>query len=154
VGVRRFYLTQSSYQANVALAACADGYHFASIWEIADLSALKYNTDMGRTGPDSGGGPPTQIWLFGSSTTARGWVRTGYSAWSSETVGQANCSGWGTNDQFAWGSAANLLFNWTDGEQDIGIWNTEVRTCNTSLRVWCVQDDSVLWVFLPLVVRD
>jgi len=153
LGVRQFYLTKSTFQAGEARTVCTNGYHFASIWEIADPSALKYNTDLGRTGPDSGGGPPTQIWLFGTSTTARGWVRTGYSTWSSDTVGQANCSAWGTSDGLAWGTAANLPSNWTGGEQDIGVWNTEVRTCNTSLRVWCVQDDSAWRVFLPLVIK-
>jgi hypothetical protein len=153
-GVRQFYLTYSTYQAGAARTACAEGYHFASIWEIADPSALKYNTDLGRTGTDSGEGPPTQIWFFGGSSVARGWIRTGYNVGSWDTVGQANCSGWGTSDGLAWGTAANLPSDWTSSEQDIGVWNTEVRTCNTTLRVWCVQDDSVLRVFLPLVLRD
>jgi hypothetical protein len=154
LGVRQFYLTYSTYQAGDARTVCASGYHFASIWEIADPSALKYNTDLGRTGTDSGGGPPTQIWIFGGSFVARGWVRTGYSTSSVDTVGRANCSGWGTSDQLAWGTAANLPSDWTAGEQDIGVWNTEVRTCNTSLRVWCVQDDSVWRVFLSMVLRN
>jgi hypothetical protein len=153
-GVRQYYLTKTTFQAGDARTACASGYHFASIWEIADPSALKYNTDLGRTGTDSGEGPPTQLTGFGYSIVARGWVRTGYSTSSSETVGQANCSGWGTSDGLAWGTAANLPSDWTAGEQDVGVWNTEVRTCNTSLRVWCVQDDSVWRVFLPLVLRN
>jgi hypothetical protein len=153
-GVRQFYLTYSTYQAGGARTACAEGYHFASIWEIADPSALEYNTGLGATGTDSGEGPPTQIWLFGGSSVALGWVRTGYGVGSWDTVGQANCSGWGTSDGLAWGTMANLPSDWTAGEQDIGVWNTEVRTCNSTLRVWCVQDDSVWRVFLPLVLRN
>jgi hypothetical protein len=153
-GVRQFYLTKATFQAGDARTACAEGYHFASVWEIADPSALRYNTDLGSTGTDSGEGPPTQIWLFFGSSVARGWVRTGYVTSSVDTVGQANCSGWGTSDELAWGTTANLPSDWMSGEQDIGVWNTEVRTCDTSLRVWCVQDDSVLRVYLPLVIKD
>jgi hypothetical protein len=152
-GVRQFYLAKTTFQAGGARTACAKGYHFASIWEIADPSALEYNTGLGATGTDSGEGPPTQIWFFGGSSVARGWIRTGYSVGSWDTVGQANCSGWGTSDGLAWGTTANLPSDWTAGEQDIGVWNTEVRTCNSTLRVWCVQDDSVLRVSLPLVLR-
>lgn len=153
-GVRQFYLTKTTFQAGGARTACAKGYHFASIWEIADPSALEYNTSLGATGTDSGEGPPTQIWFFGGSSVAHGWVRTGYNASSVDTLGQANCSGWGTSDGLAWGTVANLPSDWTAGEQDIGVWNTEVRTCNSTLRVWCAQDDSVLRVFLPLMLRN
>jgi hypothetical protein len=153
-GVRQFYLTKTTFQAGGARTACAKGYHFASIWEIADPSALEYNSDLGQTGSDSGEGPPTQIWFFGGSSVALGWTRTGYTTSSVDTVGWANCSGWGTSDGLAWGTVANLPSDWTGGEQDIGAWNTEVRTCNSTLRVWCVQNDSVWWVFAPLLLNN
>jgi hypothetical protein len=72
-------------------------------------------------------------------------VRTGYDAWSTDTAGQANCP--------AWGTVANLPSNWTGDEQDVGVWNTEVRTCNSSYRVWCVQDDSIWPGYVPVVLR-
>jgi hypothetical protein len=153
-GVRQYYLTRLLVQVYEAPSACADGYHFASIWEIADPSALKYNTSLGLFGPDSGGGPPTTISFMGSPFTARGWVRTGFSYSVSDIPGQANCGNWVSNYSFYWGTTANLPSNWTGGGQDIGVWNVGVSTCDTNLWVWCVQDDSVWRVFLPLVLRN
>ena len=153
-GVRHFYLTRTLHTPIQAPSVCADGYHFASIWEIADPSSLRYNTTLGVSSPDSGEGPPsTNTGRGGYPVPARGWVRTGYEAWSSDTPGQANCSGWGTNSEFARGTVVTLPSTWTGGEQDIGVWNTEVRTCDTHNRVWCVQDDSVWRVYLPVVLK-
>lgn len=151
-GMRQFYLTKFSVRGNQTLTACEAGYHFASIWELADPSSLNYNASLGATGQDSGAGPPTRIGvtLFGP---ARGWVRTGYGFSVSDTVGQANCGNWLSDYSLYWGTAANLPTNWTAGLEDIGLWNVEVRTCNTLLRVWCVQDDSVLRIYLPLILR-
>jgi hypothetical protein len=153
-GARQYYLTRLLVQAHEAPLACANGYHFASIWEIADSSALKYNTGLGLFGPDSGGGPPTAISFMGSPFTAQGWVRTGFAFSTSSIPGQANCGNWLINDSFYWGTVANLPSNWTGSEQDIGVWNVGVKTCDTNLWVWCVQDDSVWRVFLPLVLRS
>jgi hypothetical protein len=58
-----------------------------------------------------------------------------------------------SNNGAFWGTVANLPSDWTGGTQDVGVWNAEVRTCDTEQRVWCVQDDSVLRVFVPLVLR-
>jgi hypothetical protein len=153
LGVRQFYLSRSYVQANEAPSACADGYHFASIWEIADPSSLKYNTSLGLTGPDSGSGPPTAINLRGSPFPTQGWVRTGYSYSILSTPGRGNCATWLSNDGFEWGTVANLPTDWTGGDQDIGVWNVEVRTCDEYRWVWCVRDDSVLRVFLPVVIK-
>jgi hypothetical protein len=151
--MRQFYLSKSSYTAGNATGACASGYHFASIWEIADPSALKYETSLGRTATDGGSGPPTRLTGFMYSIPATGWVRTGFSYSVASFPGQANCGTWLTNDGMSWGTTANLVSNWTGGEQDLGPWNIEVRTCNTALRVWCVQDDNLKRVYLPLVIR-
>jgi hypothetical protein len=153
LGVRQFYLSKLYFQANEATSACAEGYHFASIWEIADPSGLKYNTSLGLTSPDSGSGPPTAISVLGVPVPSRGWVRTGYSYSTQDIPGQGNCGTWLSKDGFDWGTVANLPTDWTSGEQDIGVWNAEVRTCDTLIRVWCVQDDSVLRVFLPVVLK-
>jgi hypothetical protein len=153
LGVRYFYLTRTLHTPIQAPTTCAEGYHFASIWEIADPSNLKYNTALGMTSSDSGTGPPTATKIFTGIWIARGWVRTGYDAWLSDTPGQANCNAWSTNSESAWGTVANLPTNWTGGEQDIGVWNTEAQPCDWFNFVWCVQDESVWRVYLPVVPR-
>jgi hypothetical protein len=150
---RQFYLSVLPYQANAARTACESGYHMASIWEIADPSALIYNPTLGRTGTDSGSGPPSQLSGFGYSFPARGWVRTGYSYSVSDIPGQANCGTWLSNNEFYWGTSANLPSNWTGGEVDIGLWNIEVSTCDTSMRVWCIEDYDFWWLYVPLVFK-
>jgi hypothetical protein len=92
--------------------------------------------------------------VYWGALPVHGWVRTGYDPWQTAIVGQANCNVWNTNSGTYWGTVANLPSNWTGGEQDVGVWNTEVRTCDSYNWVWCVQDDSVLRVFLPLVLRN
>lgn len=153
LGMRHFYLTRASHNAVQAPTACARGYHFASIWEIVDPSNLRYNTALGATSPDSGTGPPTATPIFSGFRIAHGWVRTGSSSGTTDTPGQGNCSSWQSDYGFHWGTVANLPSNYTGGEQDIGVWNTEVRTCDTFVRVWCVQDDSVWRVYLPVILR-
>jgi hypothetical protein len=152
-GARQYYLSRSYVQADEAPSACTAGYHFASIWEIADPSTLRYNTTLGLPSSDSGEGPPTAISLFGSPVSVHGWVRTGYSFSTSGSIGQANCATWLSKYGFYFGTVANLPSNWTGGEQDVGVWNTEVRTCDTHSWVWCVQDDTIFHVYLPVVLR-
>ena len=154
LGVRQFYLTKTTHNGIQAPTACEEGYHFASIWELVDPSALEYNGSLGRTSPDSGAGPPTQLTGFGYSIAARGWVRTGYASYGGGTPGRGNCNAWLSDSDSHSGSVANLPSDWLGGEQDVGLWNADVRACNTFYRVWCVQDDSVLQVFLPLVLKD
>ena len=150
LGVRQFYITKKPVEADEAPTACAVGYHFASLWEIADPSNLQYNTSLGLTSADSGAGPPTTI----QRVAIRGWVRTGYSASSSGSAGQANCDAWRSGPLVVSGTVASLPSDWAGGEQDIGVWNVDTKACDTSARVWCVQDDSVVRAFLPLVVRN
>ena len=154
--VRQYYATRKFVNANEARTACASGYHFASIWEISDTSSLKYNKDLGVTSSDSGEGPPTtSFFLFNPSLKVVGWVRTGYNSSSVDLYGRANCMSWQSNRSDYWGTVANLPSTWTSGDQDIGVWNIGVRICNSSLvRVWCVQDDSVRRVFLPIIIRN
>jgi hypothetical protein len=154
IGTRRFYLTTTVHNGAQASTACAKGYHFASIWEIVDPSALEYNTSLGRVGPDSGNGPPTQSTGFMYSIVARGWVRTGYTSSTAGTPGRGNCAAWSSSSSSHSGTVANLPSDWMGGEQDAGVWNADVAACDTFIRVWCVQDDSVLRVFLPLVLGN
>jgi hypothetical protein len=149
--MRQYYLSRSYVQGDRALSVCADGYHFASIWEIADPSNLKYNTALGLVSDDSGQGPPTAIKFLGNPTPALGWVRTGYSVSALGTTGQANCNAWTTQGSLASGTVAGLPTDWAGG-QDIGAWEAETRGCSILTNVWCVQDVR-FDVFLPLVMR-
>jgi hypothetical protein len=153
-GMRQYYLTKNLFSGNQTRNACASGYHFASLWEIADPSSMLYNTSLGLSSPDSGSGPPTAINFLSSTLKVSGWVRTGYAASSHfETSGQDNCQSWVSNIMGDWGSTAEIPDNWLAGAQDIGVWDLGVRTCNTPWYVWCVADDSVFRIHLPLVAR-
>jgi hypothetical protein len=135
-GMRQFYLSQSGAAGSSASTMCADGYHMASLWEIADPSNLKYNTTLGHTVADSGQGPPTDGYFIS------GWVRTGYVAVisTSSTVGRANCGAWTIHNISYWGTTAMLPSTWTSGSQDIGVWQLDVSTCDTYNPVWCIED--------------
>jgi hypothetical protein len=130
-GMRLFYLSTSDVDGNEPLTACADGYHFASFWEIADPSNLAYNYTLGQNQSDSGEGPPS-----GSI----GWVRTGYHSSDSSTEGTGNCEAWGSQSSSVYGSIAYLPSNWTAGWEDMGVWAVTSRQCHLSHAVWCIED--------------
>lgn len=46
-GPRGFYLTTTTHTGDQALAACAAGFHMASLWEILDPSNLRYEPTPG-----------------------------------------------------------------------------------------------------------
>jgi hypothetical protein len=132
-GMRQFYLTTATYNGQNAdgPSVCADGYHFASLWEIADPSNLKYNTTLGHLMDDSGQGPPAQT---------LGWVRTGYVANTVGIAGHGNCDNWDAD--IGSGSVAMLDPDWTGTSEDVGIWSVTDETCHpeSSVSVWCVED--------------
>jgi hypothetical protein len=129
-GMRLYYLTQSEYKGNGALSACAAGYHFASFWELADPSNLKYNTSLGYMRDDSGYGPPYKI----------GWVRTGYASSGTNVAGRANCLLWASNSGTDYGTQAYLPSSWTAGDEDMGVWVVSSIPCSGSASVWCIED--------------
>ncbi len=129
-GMRQFYLG-GGVLGNAASTSCAPGYHLASLWEIADPANLKYNTALGVTQTDSGQGPPT---------VHKGWVRTGYIADGSTTVGRANCHAWTSGSVIHNGTVAQLPDNWTSGAQDIGVWQLSVANCHDGALAWCIED--------------
>src|SRR5262245_7913813 len=45
----RFYLSTDTFDGAHALAACSQGFHMASLWEIFDPTNLKYDTTLGQT---------------------------------------------------------------------------------------------------------
>ena len=46
-----YYLTPTHFTGAEASSACADGYHFANMWEISGLANLSYNIELGYAGP-------------------------------------------------------------------------------------------------------
>ena len=131
-GMREFYLTQYRFHdGNDALTACAEGYHFASLWELVDPSNLRYNTSLGYTRADSGQGPPA----------AGGWVRTGYQSSTNQTFpGRGNCAVWTSDATLDYGTTILLPFDWTLGVQDMGVWDVTVNSCHSQIPVWCIED--------------
>jgi hypothetical protein len=131
-GMRRFYLTKTKFDGSQAASAsvCAEGYHFASLWEILGVSNLEYEQSLGETQDDSAEGPPASIF---------GWVRTGFSDDSSPTAGKANCSAWSTTSGN--GTTAALPQDWTvPSSQEIHVWDVEYYGCSMSWHVWCIED--------------
>lgn len=147
---RLFYLSKNRVQGNAARTACAVGYHMASLWEIYDVSALKYDTTNGQTTDDSGSGPPTNVNF--------GWIRTGMASFagSLDDAGQANCNVWTSNSQTVYGTAIGLSEGWRltlTIRTAISPWIPELTrapgtgaaptgspSCATQQPVWCVQN--------------
>ena len=141
--LRRYYRTEAPASPPTAPTACAEGYHFASLWEILDPSNLKYDTDLGVTRADSGQGPPSYL---------GGWVRTGSISSTSSTPGTGNCNAWASSDSGHQGTYAYLPRDWGAG-QDIHVWEVETPQCHLGGYVWCVED-YIATIYLPLLLRD
>jgi len=148
VGMRQYYLTQNAYNGAAALSACQAGYHMASLWEIFDPSALKYNTDLGYTKADSGQGPPTS-----PARSGGGWVRTGYDSDATNTPGQGNCNVWTSDSSGHWGTHVRLPLDWSL-EHDIYVWEVGITGCDFSEPVWCVADNFSNDIYLPVILRN
>jgi hypothetical protein len=139
---RRFYLTQIKHSGGQALSACAAGYHMASLWEIFDTSNLRYNTELGFTQEDSGFGPPN-VFTPGPPQVDRpfGWVRTGGRSASGSAPGLANCNAWTSADGDLTGTVIFLSDSWDSGDVTIiSPWRSFTSACDSTFRVWCVQD--------------
>lgn len=139
---RAFYMTISQHNGAQALAACAPGFHMASIWEILDPSNLRYATDAEGADdvfryPDSGVGPPS---------LSAGWVRTGFASSASATEGLGNCSAWTSSAGSDGGTNVRLEPDWAsptgtgDPSQIVTPWNSFIASCDDFDNVWCVQD--------------
>jgi hypothetical protein len=136
-GMRGYYRTKTYHNGAEAdgtdgngAGVCAEGYHFASLWEIMDPSHLKYNTTLGTKNADSGQGPPA---------LTLGWVRTGFGRSGSSTPGVGNCDGWDSSSDTDRGTRAYLVSDW-EGEKDIHVWGAQTLDCNIFTGVWCVED--------------
>ncbi len=137
---RAFYLTQATFTGDQVTGAgvCADGFHFASMWEIVDVSNLKWDVTRGSFTGDSGEGPIVSWW---------GWVRTGGGPDTGTTTGSANCGAvfaWDSSSASDWGTAVQLpsatLVAWHDPATRISPWSGTTFQCSVALGVWCVED--------------
>lgn len=131
-GRKFFYLSRTNRPGSTADIACEAGFHFASLWELADPSQLEYDTARGRTDTDSGEGPPN---------TTFGWVRTGFSTSAANSAGNGNCLDWSSNLNTDRGSAVgpNVAWNSTTSSP-VDPWSANAFQCNGGLGSWCVQD--------------
>jgi len=143
----QFYLTSIPpyYTGAEALTACAPGYHMASLWEMVDVTGLRYNQSLGDTNADMGQGP---------ISSASGWVRTGTDADQSGTAGISNCNGWTSESAHHTGSYAFLPGVWDGGGADIGVWNVATGSCSANLRVWCMADVPGYPIYMPIVMHQ
>lgn len=151
---RAFYLTENHYGGIAAdnPATCGSGFHFASLWEIIDVSNLRYATDIeGHNNverrDDSGQGPPTGV-------AASGWIRTGHSSGAStgdplgDPLGQMNCNAWASASSNDHGATVWLGTDWlaptgmiNDPPVVIAPWFAAPQVCSADLTsVWCVED--------------
>ena len=104
----------------------------ASMWEIFDLSNLRYDTALGVTSADSGFGPP-------NLEVGQGWIRTGGIANSNAISGIANCNAWTEADAMVNGSYALLPDVWGSDGPRISPWISGASVCSLPRKVWCVQ---------------
>ena len=137
----QYYLTRDSHAGDQVLLACALGFHTASLWEILDTTNLRYNARLGYTRRDSGHGPPAM----------GGWIRTGFASDPTNSAGEGNCQAWTSSDGSEYGSFVSLPGDWDAGFQDLLGWETGTHVCSDPRQVWCVGNESV--IYLPLVMR-
>jgi hypothetical protein len=139
VAPREFYLTAlPDYDGDEALGACSTGFHMASLWEIADLSNLRYAYDHPDAffRDDAGHGPPTM---------ALGWIRTGYVSSGDPYAGEGNCDGWTVDSGLNSGTVAYIPSRWADPSGGNAlVWGTPWASysdgCEWWYSVWCVED--------------
>ena len=126
---RWFYKTPDfAYNGANALTACDSGFHMASIWEIVDVSNLRYDPGRGYTKDDSGQGPPQ---------ASDGWVRTGQFAYTGDSPGISNCDAWTSSSPSHYGTVVRLADDWLAAQRH---WQGITLNCSTTTAVWCIQD--------------
>lgn len=141
---RHFYISNSNVKGNQAVAACAEGYHMASLWEIQQVSGLTYAKDHpdAKVRTDNGSGPTAGWW---------GWVRTGNDASVDNIAGKANCSNWTSTTSGQYGTLVRLSDNRTQPAKVISPWEAQTWACSGVAPVWCAGDFYA--VYLPSVIR-
>ena len=132
---RWYYLTTTTHQGDDALTACDSGFHMASIYEILDVSNVRYDTVRGKTWADSGSGPAQYVF---------GWVRTGDDAHTGNTVGYANCNAWTSSSASHYGTMVRLedpaAQDWNSAATRMSPWQGASVFCSLPTWVWCIED--------------
>lgn len=125
---KSYYLTPGEFLGNEVLSACANGYHFAGVLEIHDISSMKYNFDHGLTWEDSGYGLPSY---------REGWIRADGEG--------PNCDNWSASEGHL-GPVGTLvpgeiyLFDQPPPEPIGDGWNFGAHPCWEAIPAWCVSD--------------
>jgi hypothetical protein len=134
---RSYYLTPSEYLGDEVLGACADEYHFASLFEIHDTSSMRYNFELGLTWEESGYGLPSY---------REGWIRADGEG--------PNCDNWssGANPDLPPYPQGHLgpvgvlvpgeiyLFDQPPPAPGGDGWDFHPHPCWIPASVWCVSD--------------
>jgi hypothetical protein len=132
---RGFYLTKASVSGGAATAACSPGFHMASLYEVLNVSALRYDTTLGLKSGDSGHGPPA---------LAFGWIRTG-----SDGEPLRTCNDWTSSAPSLYQGLVVRLNDLTGPPAAYGVQPWEFlgfgeqnssANCAVKHNVWCVQD--------------
>jgi Right handed beta helix region len=135
-GRKRYYLTnfwtQGAFDGATAANACESrpGFHMASLWEILDPSTLQYDFTYGEVVEPGSQGPPT---------ARHGWLRTSNDG-GNNGPGEANCRGATSASSADSGTISYIARDWGLGAQSTSPWIHQVLPCDTSARVWCVED--------------
>jgi hypothetical protein len=128
---KRYFLTVDAFPASQALGACGKGFHMAALWEIFDVTQLRYDTKRGQTRTDSGAGPAAGV---------RGWIRTGGVSGGADQVGIANCAAWTSDAGGNYGTVVELRSLWDGEALAVSPWEARTSTCDTAHPVWCRQN--------------
>lgn len=132
---RRYYLTTGVFLGGEAdnPSNCDAGFHFASIGELSQPSALIYDTVLGHTLDDSGQGPPNSQFA---------WIRTGGNASESTVPGDANCNNWGNSTGDYLGTRGSIGTSYLEVPVQLQSGGLRISSwpCDFEHRVWCVED--------------
>lgn len=135
---RRFYISLAPGGLGVngsgPTTACAQGFHFASIDEILNLSQLAYDASQPFADAlaDMGAGAPHGHFA---------WVRTGGGSLNSGSPGLGNCFVWASASGADFGASVALIQgNWNGAAVNISPYFASQQTCNLGLGTWCVEN--------------
>jgi hypothetical protein len=134
---KKYYLTKGTVPGNGPRTACDPSFHMASLWEIINTAALKYDTARGQVVGDSGAGP-----VAGGPLGPFAWVRTGAPAETINEAGTGNCNGWTSASASDHGTTINLqgIWDFSVFVSQIAPWVSDTPTCDQQNPVWCMED--------------
>ena len=133
---RAFYLSKIEVPGGAAQTACSAGFHMASIYEVLNVSALRYETTLGIEVGDLGQGPPGLSY---------GWIKTGLvgdpmhtcNGWTSSAPGQYQGFAIRLNALAGSPAPAFGLQPW----EFLGFGDKETSaSCDVKHNVWCIHD--------------